>query len=142
MNNAKLAIRRLRRLRSDRVLRWVFPSVKQYTIATWRRVNPRYDMSGGDFDGINEFQLVEVQYARTRLGAIFVQAIMGRDKWTDGFRQQVIEIIEPGDKLGYVLKWTPPSVSFDDYPTSDKPDLIPDVDENPYADKVPPKFVE
>lgn len=84
-------------------------------------------MSGGDFGGINEFQLTDVTYCRTRVGALLAQVIMGREKWTDGFKQQVVEIIEPGNAIRTLI---PPTVSFDDYPTHDKPDLMPNVDKN------------
>ena len=123
MNIKDLVIwKRLRKWRSDKVLVWVKPATGRYAIIVWRRVNPRYAMSGGDFDGINEFQFVEVSYARTSMGAIICQAMLGRDKWTDGFTQQYVEIVEPGKPLNTTK---PPLVSFDDYPMPERADLIP-----------------
>lgn len=123
MKITKLGLRRLRKWRSDRVLHWVFPSLNHYSVVTWRRVNPRYRMSGGDFDTINEFAIADVSFCRTRLGANLVQLIVGREQWTDGFREQVVEIVEPNTS-----KLDPPTVSFNDYPTPPDPDLIPNVD--------------
>jgi hypothetical protein len=60
---------------------------------------------------------------------------MGREKWTDGFSQQIVRISKPGSQ--YLIP--PRDVSFLDYPTHDKPDLIPNVDGlgsgvDPYVD--------
>ena len=110
---------------SDRVLHWVFPSLNHYSVVTWRRVNPRYRMSGGDFDTINEFAIADVSFCRTRLGANLVQLILGREQWTDGFREQVVEIIEPGIIDPGGLTYVPPTVSFNNYPTPPDPDLMP-----------------
>ena len=117
-------VTRVRRFKGERLLKWVFPSVNHYTVITWRRVNPRYNMEGGDFTNINCWNLADLTFCRTHIGAIWVQLLMGREKWTDGFRQQVVIISNPGSE--YLIP--PRDISFDDYPTPPNPDLIPDVE--------------
>lgn len=119
-------LKRLRAFRSDRILRWVKPAKNHYMVIVWRRVNPRYDMSAGvgagvdkDFDGINDFQFISVDYTRTRLGAILVQLIHGRSHWSDGFRQQRVEIFPPDYGRVIFRDVLAPVVSpfdFDGYP--------------------------
>ena len=133
MNTAKFVIKRLRKFRSDRVLRWVFPSANKYMVLTWRRVNPRYDISGGDFDDINKWQLVKINFAHTRIGVILIELISGRiksrPKWSDGFRQQVVEIIPKGveryKRIFVTLRR--PTIDFNDYPTCLNTDLLSNV---------------
>ncbi len=129
MNKAKLVLRRLRKYRSDRALRWVFPSLNHYTVITWRRVNPRYAMTSGvgrgvdqKFSDINCWNLASVTFCRTHIGAIGVQLLMGREQWTDGFRQQIVIIKSPGSE--YLIP--PTGVWFSDCPAPwPDPDLIP-----------------
>ena len=113
MNSSTFILRRLRKWRSDKVLGWVFPSIKRYTVITWRRINPTFNISGGNFDGINEFQMIDITFCRTRLGANIVQAIMGRKAWTDGFREQVVQIKEPGAVIRTVEPNSPNWLTFD-----------------------------
>lgn len=156
--NAKLKLARLKKWRSDRVLRWVKPGTNNYQVVVYRRVNPRYKMKGGAFDDINEFHLVEVHYARWRWLAIIYQALLGRATWSDGFKQQLVTIYPPNYRLplirpGGLLTPVTSPYDFDGYPSAkgfddvnDDPDYFHTVDmegaENPYADKVPPKFVD
>jgi len=117
--NAKLTLARLKKWRSDRVLVWVKPGVRNYSVVVYRRVNPRYKMEGGAFDGINEFQFVEIHYPRWRWLAIVYQAILGRDKWSDGFKQQIVTIFPPGYGRAIFRDVLTPETSpydFDGYP--------------------------
>ena len=88
-------IKRVRKWRTDKILAWVKPGKRKYTIVVYRRINPRYEFEGGDFDGVNEFRFIAMDYARTRLGALIVQMFFGRDSWSDGLRQQKVVIFPP-----------------------------------------------
>jgi hypothetical protein len=119
--NSKLTLGRLRKWRTDSALRWVKPAYNKYSVIVWRRVNPRYQV---DYDGVNEninaFQFVEIHYARYRWLAIIYQAILGRDKWSDGFKQQRVEIIPPNYQRVIFRDVLAPEVSpfdFDGYPS-------------------------
>ncbi len=113
--NSSLLFRRLKKWRSDRLLAWVFPHAINYTVVTWRRINPRYDMSYGDFKGINDWAIADVSFRRTHLGALLVQFIMGRPVYSDGFRQQVVIITEP--RADYLKPPDTSAYDFDGYPT-------------------------
>lgn len=120
--NSALFLRRLKKWRTDRVLTWVKPAHNHYSIIVWRRINPRYRVEGGDFDGLNDFQFVDIHYARWRWLAIIYQGILGRSKWSDGFRQQRVEIIPPNYGRIIFRDVLAPAVSpfdFDGYPDVD-----------------------
>lgn len=111
--------KRLRKWRSDKVLRWVKPGTANYSVVVYRRVNPRYKMAGGAFDHINDFQFVAIHYARWRWVTIVYQAVLGRDKWSDGFIQQVVTIYPPAYDRVIFRDVLTPEVSpydFDGYP--------------------------
>jgi hypothetical protein len=119
--NTKLTLKRLRKWRTDNALRWVKPAYGKYSVIVWRRVNPRYRVEfDGVTDNINAFQFVEIHYARWRWLAIIYQALLGRDKWSDGFKQQRVEIIPPNYRRVIFRDVLAPEVSpfdFDGYPS-------------------------
>lgn len=108
-------LKRLRKFRSDRALAWVKPATKQYSVIVWRRINPRYQMEGGEFDDVNTLQFVSVDYTRTYIGALLVQLLHGREQWTDGYKQQKVEIIRPGYRRPIFVNCVPPEVSILDF---------------------------
>lgn len=118
---AKLMIRRLKKWRTDNALRWVKPAHNQYSVICWRRINPRYQVEyDGVHENINAFQFVEIHYARWRWLAIIYQLMLGRDKWSDGFKQQRVEIIPPNYGRVIFRDVLAPFVSefdFDGYPS-------------------------
>ena len=112
-------IKRVRKWRTDKILAWVKPGKRKYTIVVYRRINPRYEFEGGDFDGVNEFRFIAMDYARTRLGALIVQMFFGRDSWSDGLRQQKVVIFPPDyDREIFGDGLTPATYpfEFDGYP--------------------------
>lgn len=119
--NAKFMLRRLRKWRTDRVLAWVKPAHTHYSVIVWRRVNPRYNVTYDDVqENINDFQFVEIHYTRFVWIAILYQALLGRSKWSDGFRQQRVEIVPPNYGRVVFRDVLAPEVSpfdFDGYPT-------------------------
>lgn len=138
---SKLTLRRLRKWRTDRALRWVKPAYNHYSVIVWRRVNPRYQV---DYDGvtenINAFQFVEIHYARYRWVAIIYQGLLGRSLWSDGFLQQRVEIIPPNYGRVIFRDVLAPEVSPYDYDGYPNVKGFDDVSDGPPVDY--PKFVD
>ncbi len=113
-------IKRVRKWRTHKLLVWVKPGTRKYTIVVYRRINSKYQLEfDAVSDDINRLQFVELTYARTRLGAIFAQLMYGRDKWSDGVRQQVVTIYPPSYPRVIFRSVLTPEVSefeFEEYP--------------------------
>ena len=121
--NVKLTLRRLKKWRTDAALRWVKPGYTLYSVVVYRRVNPRFKVAyDGISEDINEFQFVAVHYARWRWIAEVYVLLLGREKWSDGFKQQVVTIYPPNYRRplirpGGLLTPVTSPFDFDGYPS-------------------------
>jgi hypothetical protein len=99
----KLSMIRLRakiKARGHKILSFVFPIKTHYLVLCWRRINPKHQFTGGEFHGVNDWQLVHMSFCRFHLTAIFIEALLG-PKYFFEVKHQFCQIIEKGDVAKY-----------------------------------------